>query len=216
MLLQEVCLALAPLMTCAWLTWGLALGEFPLTLHILARKLMTCRPVQLQSAAASLPSILCAGSSLCRSNFSTLHEDAHSTLCTRYCTLTVLKEAGPLPGCHECCAELDHERVCDVRCLCAHRASMQRSCHCKKSQCLKLYCDCFANNQYCSGCACHDCKNIEANAQVSTLVYWSALRLYCCLIFMAAICSWQVMCRHTCLLIWMRMLRRHASFTAES
>ncbi len=50
-------------------------------------------------------------------------------------------------------------------CVALYRASM-RSCHCKKSQCLKLYCDCFANNQYCNGCACMDCKNVEANAQV--------------------------------------------------
>jgi hypothetical protein len=44
--------------------------------------------------------------------------------------------------------------------------SVVRSCHCKKSQCLKLYCDCFANGTFCNGCACIDCKNLESNAQV--------------------------------------------------
>ncbi|KAF8068193.1 lin-54-like protein [Scenedesmus sp. PABB004] len=34
-----------------------------------------------------------------------------------------------------------------------------------KSQCLKLYCDCFANGAFCSGCACADCKNTEGNAE---------------------------------------------------
>jgi hypothetical protein len=33
-------------------------------------------------------------------------------------------------------------------------------CNCKKSKCLKLYCDCFAVMNYCSGtCNCYDCCN---------------------------------------------------------
>lgn len=32
-------------------------------------------------------------------------------------------------------------------------------CNCKKSKCLKLYCECFANLRYCVGCNCHDCNN---------------------------------------------------------
>lgn len=40
----------------------------------------------------------------------------------------------------------------------------EKRCHCLKSQCLKLYCDCFANGQYCHGCQCTDCQNVEANA----------------------------------------------------
>eukprot|EP00968_Pinguiococcus_pyrenoidosus_P015140 scaffold1396_cov252-Pinguiococcus_pyrenoidosus.AAC.3 len=33
-------------------------------------------------------------------------------------------------------------------------------CNCKKSRCLKLYCDCFAHQAYCSSqCNCHDCYN---------------------------------------------------------
>ncbi|KAL3767852.1 hypothetical protein ACHAWU_007330, partial [Discostella pseudostelligera] len=32
-------------------------------------------------------------------------------------------------------------------------------CMCKKSKCLKLYCECFNKEQYCSGCFCVDCNN---------------------------------------------------------
>uniref|UniRef100_A0A7S2S456 CRC domain-containing protein n=1 Tax=Mucochytrium quahogii TaxID=96639 RepID=A0A7S2S456_9STRA len=33
-------------------------------------------------------------------------------------------------------------------------------CSCKKSKCLKLYCDCFAGNLFCSElCSCADCRN---------------------------------------------------------
>ena len=35
-------------------------------------------------------------------------------------------------------------------------------CSCKKSKCLKLYCDCFANGSTCSAeCSCIDCKNLK-------------------------------------------------------
>lgn len=32
-------------------------------------------------------------------------------------------------------------------------------CNCKKSKCLKLYCDCFTNQGYCVNCNCVDCHN---------------------------------------------------------
>ncbi len=32
-------------------------------------------------------------------------------------------------------------------------------CNCKKSKCLKLYCECFAAQVYCNGCNCLDCHN---------------------------------------------------------
>ncbi len=35
----------------------------------------------------------------------------------------------------------------------------KRCCNCKKSKCLKLYCECFATQGYCSGCNCVDCHN---------------------------------------------------------
>ncbi len=37
-----------------------------------------------------------------------------------------------------------------------------RLCNCKKSNCLKLYCDCFASGEYCTNCNCVACYN---NAQ---------------------------------------------------
>lgn len=37
---------------------------------------------------------------------------------------------------------------------------MAKTCHCKKSRCLKLYCECFAAGMYCGGtCACLSCSN---------------------------------------------------------
>ncbi|GJQ15662.1 hypothetical protein GpartN1_g7453.t1 [Galdieria partita] len=43
-------------------------------------------------------------------------------------------------------------------------------CNCKRSQCLKLYCECFASGSYCtSKCKCNGCKNNGNNAlQVKT------------------------------------------------
>ena len=38
----------------------------------------------------------------------------------------------------------------------------KKSCNCKKSRCLKLYCDCFVNQEFCTtDCSCVDCSNIE-------------------------------------------------------
>ncbi|CAD8084961.1 unnamed protein product [Paramecium sonneborni] len=41
-----------------------------------------------------------------------------------------------------------------------------KSCNCKKSQCLKQYCDCFANGQMCSeNCNCVGCFNNPLNSE---------------------------------------------------
>lgn len=32
-------------------------------------------------------------------------------------------------------------------------------CNCKKSKCLKLYCECFASELFCDGCNCNECRN---------------------------------------------------------
>ena len=32
-------------------------------------------------------------------------------------------------------------------------------CMCRKSKCLKLYCECFSKEKFCSGCHCMDCHN---------------------------------------------------------
>ena len=40
------------------------------------------------------------------------------------------------------------------------------SCNCKKSRCLKLYCECFAAQRFCqAGCNCSDCGNTPENAE---------------------------------------------------
>lgn len=44
--------------------------------------------------------------------------------------------------------------------LSAEDLSRQRKpCNCTKSQCLKLYCDCFANGEFCKDCNCNNCNN---------------------------------------------------------
>jgi len=35
----------------------------------------------------------------------------------------------------------------------------RKPCNCTKSQCLKLYCDCFANGEFCHNCNCNNCLN---------------------------------------------------------
>lgn len=35
----------------------------------------------------------------------------------------------------------------------------RKPCNCTRSQCLKLYCDCFANGEFCSNCNCINCFN---------------------------------------------------------
>lgn len=39
------------------------------------------------------------------------------------------------------------------------KSHRRNPCNCKKSKCLKLYCECFAAERYCDGCNCQDCSN---------------------------------------------------------
>mmetsp|Transcript_51247 Transcript_51247/g.101992 ORF Transcript_51247/g.101992 Transcript_51247/m.101992 type:complete len:228 (-) Transcript_51247:1175-1858(-) len=39
----------------------------------------------------------------------------------------------------------------------------RKQCNCRNSRCLKLYCECFASGQYCSGCNCQACHNNPEN-----------------------------------------------------
>ncbi|RVE45499.1 hypothetical protein evm_009838 [Chilo suppressalis] len=42
----------------------------------------------------------------------------------------------------------------------------RRACNCTKSQCLKLYCDCFANGEFCNSCNCNNCHNNLENEEL--------------------------------------------------
>eukprot|EP00092_Neocalanus_flemingeri_P020348 GFUD01022044.1.p1 GENE.GFUD01022044.1~~GFUD01022044.1.p1 ORF type:complete len:858 (+),score=234.63 GFUD01022044.1:120-2693(+) len=41
----------------------------------------------------------------------------------------------------------------------------RKPCNCTKSQCLKLYCDCFANGEFCHNCNCNGCLNNLQNEE---------------------------------------------------
>lgn len=51
----------------------------------------------------------------------------------------------------------------------------RKPCNCTKSQCLKLYCPCFANGEFCYLCDCQSCANNldheEQRQTVSTLMH---------------------------------------------
>ncbi|XP_065154097.2 spexin prohormone 2 [Paramisgurnus dabryanus] len=42
---------------------------------------------------------------------------------------------------------------------CVNMEKSKRPCNCTKSQCLKLYCECFANGEICKNCKCVNCFN---------------------------------------------------------
>ncbi|KAJ1445515.1 hypothetical protein M885DRAFT_453542, partial [Pelagophyceae sp. CCMP2097] len=39
-------------------------------------------------------------------------------------------------------------------------APFSKPCNCKKSRCLKLYCECFASGVFCGACNCVNCENV--------------------------------------------------------
>lgn len=54
---------------------------------------------------------------------------------------------------------------------------MKKPCNCTKSMCLKLYCDCFANGEFCRDCNCKDChNNMEYEAERSRAIKQSLER----------------------------------------
>jgi hypothetical protein len=56
-----------------------------------------------------------------------------------------------------------------------HTEDMQKSvsCNCKKSRCLKMYCDCFRLMVYCQeSCNCNQCANlVTSHACIDTATY---------------------------------------------
>ncbi|XP_025831852.1 protein lin-54 homolog isoform X2 [Agrilus planipennis] len=51
----------------------------------------------------------------------------------------------------------------------------RKPCNCTKSQCLKLYCDCFANGEFCYMCNCMNCFNNLENEEHRQLAIKSCL-----------------------------------------
>ena len=43
--------------------------------------------------------------------------------------------------------------------------TFNKTCTCSKTKCLKKYCECLANNQYCFNCNCVDCHNLPEYQQ---------------------------------------------------
>jgi hypothetical protein len=56
------------------------------------------------------------------------------------------------------CSTVQHQRKKEST------AGKRMCCNCKKSSCLKLYCECFSNKQFCGGCNCINCLNTEENS----------------------------------------------------
>lgn len=57
----------------------------------------------------------------------------------------------------------------------SERGSNRNPCNCKKSRCLKLYCECFAASVYCKGCNCKNCANNVESEPARTLAVKATL-----------------------------------------
>ena len=44
--------------------------------------------------------------------------------------------------------------------------SKRPKCNCRKTRCLKMYCECFANQLFCENCNCQECSNLEELSKI--------------------------------------------------
>ncbi|XP_071345280.1 spexin prohormone 2 isoform X2 [Trachinotus anak] len=73
----------------------------------------------------------------------------HQTACSLYeCREQQRSEVNMQPQAHPA-------RAAGTLC----ESKSRKPCHCTRSQCLKLYCECFANGMMCSNCDCSNCHN---------------------------------------------------------
>lgn len=69
---------------------------------------------------------------------------------------------------NDSCLKYMQEEAGEVLILGKHN----KGCHCKKSGCLKKYCECFQANILCSeNCKCIDCKNFEGSEERQALFH---------------------------------------------
>jgi Tesmin/TSO1-like CXC domain, cysteine-rich domain len=47
-------------------------------------------------------------------------------------------------------------------------------CNCKRTKCLKLYCECFSRALFCNGCHCTNCRNVEEHEEERDLAMQNA------------------------------------------
>ena len=63
---------------------------------------------------------------------------------------------------HESRLALRHELQHDLQQMLGEVS--EKGCRCRSSKCIKMYCDCFAANRYCTAaCVCSGCENVTTN-----------------------------------------------------
>lgn len=65
-----------------------------------------------------------------------------------------------------------HEVVVEVAPKLKHKSNSnkQTNCNCRKSKCLKLYCECFVSGEVCVDCNCQNCHNIDGGEERSKAI----------------------------------------------
>ena len=56
--------------------------------------------------------------------------------------------------------EQGNSNICSTTNISSSERPISR-CTCKNSNCLKFYCECFANGRFCENCICENCKNTQ-------------------------------------------------------